>query len=36
MCSILNDVEANLDPADFGYTMEDDLLLPSNKITQFS
>ena len=34
MCSILDEVEANLDPTDFGYIMVDDLLLPLNKITQ--
>ena len=34
MCSILGDVKANLDPTVFLYIMEDDLLLPSNKITQ--
>ena len=34
MCSILDDVKVNLDPTVFGYIMEHDLLLPSNKITQ--
>ena len=34
MCSILDEVKANLDHTDFGYIMEDDLLLSSNKITQ--
>ena len=34
MCSILGDVKAKLDPTVFLYKMEDDLLLPSNKITQ--
>ena len=31
ICSIIDEVEANLDPTDFECIMEDDLLLPSNK-----
>ena len=34
ICSIIDEVEANLDPTDFECIIEDDLLLPSNKIAQ--
>ena len=34
ICSIFDEVKANLDTTNFGYIMEDDLLLPSNIITQ--